>query len=88
MKDFERGDIAKVDWLDRMAFRQIEAVHAVSPLRRDAVLAWMLTASVQAEAAKSDKLFLYVDLPKFNFPVVFSESVSHCNTWIRKLSTR
>lgn len=33
MKDFERGDIAKVDWLDRMAFRQIEAVHAVSPLQ-------------------------------------------------------
>jgi hypothetical protein len=37
----------------------------------------MLTACVQAEAAKSDKLFLYVDLPKFNFPIVFSESVSH-----------
>lgn len=30
VKEYERGDITKVDWLDRMAFRQIEKVHAVS----------------------------------------------------------
>lgn len=29
MKDHERGDLPKVDWLDRMAFRQIEKVHTV-----------------------------------------------------------
>ena len=57
VKDYERGDVAKIDWLDRMAFRQIEKVHA-------------------SEASKSDKLFLYVDLPKFDFPVVFSEQES------------
>lgn len=31
---------------------------------------------VQAESEKSDNLFLYIDLPKFDFPVVFSEPVS------------
>lgn len=58
MKDHERGDIPKVDWLDRLAFRQIEQVH-------------------QRESAMSDRLYLYVDLPRFDFPVVFSEQVSH-----------
>lgn len=56
MKEHERGDMVKIDWLDRLAFRQIEKVHA-------------------KESSKSDKLFLYVDLPKFDFPVVFSEQV-------------
>ena len=30
VKDYERGDVTKIDWLDRMAFRQIEKVHSVS----------------------------------------------------------
>lgn len=29
VKDYERGDVTKVDWLDRIAFRQIERAHAV-----------------------------------------------------------
>jgi hypothetical protein len=33
VKDHERGDIPKIDWLDRLAFRQIAALHAVSILR-------------------------------------------------------
>jgi phosphatidylinositol 3-kinase len=57
MKDHERGDIVKMDWLDRLAFRQIEQVH-------------------QRESANSDCLYLYVDLPRFDFPVVFSEQAS------------
>lgn len=54
MKDHERGDIVKIDWLDRLAFRQIEQVH-------------------QRESAESEHLYLYVDMPRFDFPVVFSE---------------
>jgi phosphatidylinositol 3-kinase len=57
MKDHERGDIVKIDWLDLLAFRQIEQVH-------------------QRESANSDCLYLYVDLPRFDFPVVFSEQAS------------
>lgn len=30
VKDFERGDILKIDWLDRLTFRQIEKAHSVS----------------------------------------------------------
>ncbi|OCF41221.1 phosphatidylinositol 3-kinase [Kwoniella heveanensis CBS 569] len=57
VKEHERGDIVEIDWLDTLAFRQIEKAHA-------------------AEASKSDKLYLYVDMPGFDFPVVFSEQES------------
>ena len=56
VKQHERGDITRMDWLDKLAFRQIEQVHA-------------------KEAQKSTNLFLYVDLPRFDWPVVFSEAV-------------
>lgn len=32
VKAYERGDIPKIDWLDRLAFRKIEQVHAVRHL--------------------------------------------------------
>ncbi|GAA5972036.1 hypothetical protein JCM11641_002465 [Rhodosporidiobolus odoratus] len=54
VKKHERGDIPRLDWLDKLAFRQIEKVH-------------------KAESEKSENLFLYIDLPRFDFPVVFSE---------------
>ncbi|KAK4048993.1 Phosphatidylinositol (PI) 3-kinase [Microbotryomycetes sp. JL221] len=54
VKRHERGDIVRLDWLDKLAFRQIERTHAL-------------------ESAKSKHLFLYVDLPRFDFPVVFGE---------------
>ena len=31
--------------------------------------------SAQAETEKSENLFLYIDLPRFDFPVIFSEPV-------------
>lgn len=31
---------------------------------------------------KSDKLFLYVDLPRFDFPVVFAEQVSLARSFL------
>jgi phosphatidylinositol 3-kinase len=54
VKKYERGDLPKSDWLDKMAFRKMEEVHA-------------------AETEKSENLFLYIDLPRFDFPVIFSE---------------
>ena len=56
VKQQERGDMPRLDWLDKLAFRQIEKIHA-------------------AESIKSENLFLYVDMPRFDFPVVFSEPV-------------
>ncbi|KAF8150738.1 atypical/PIKK/PI3K protein kinase [Crassisporium funariophilum] len=54
VKKYERGDLPKSDWLDKMAFRKMEEIHA-------------------AETQKSENLFLYIDLPRFDFPVIFSE---------------
>lgn len=65
VKQHERGDIARMDWLDKLAFRQIERIHA-------------------REAETSSNLFLYVDLVRFDFPVVFSEAVS-CPSLLRGL---
>ncbi|KAF5367144.1 hypothetical protein D9758_004029 [Tetrapyrgos nigripes] len=54
VKKYERGDLPKSDWLDKITFRKMEEIHA-------------------AEAAKSENLFLYIDVPRFDFPVIFSE---------------
>ncbi|KAJ8590465.1 atypical/PIKK/PI3K protein kinase [Rhizopogon salebrosus TDB-379] len=55
VKKYERGDLPKSDWLDNIAFRKMEEIHA-------------------AETEKSDNIYLYIDLPRFDFPVIFSES--------------
>ncbi|GJE85603.1 atypical/PIKK/PI3K protein kinase [Phanerochaete sordida] len=57
VKKYERGDLPKSDWLDTMAFRRMEEIHA-------------------SETGKSENLFLYIDLPRFDFPVIFSETDS------------
>ena len=30
VKQYERGDLPKEDWLDKLAFRKMEEIHAVS----------------------------------------------------------
>jgi phosphatidylinositol 3-kinase len=57
VKKFERGDLPKSEWLDKLAFRKMEEIHSL-------------------ETAKSENLFLYIDLPRFDFPVIFSEPAS------------
>ncbi|KAJ8508903.1 hypothetical protein ONZ45_g8861 [Pleurotus djamor] len=54
VKKYERGDLPKSDWLDKMAFRKMEDIHS-------------------AETEKSENLFLYIDLPRFDFPVIYTE---------------
>ncbi|KAH8100166.1 atypical/PIKK/PI3K protein kinase [Cristinia sonorae] len=54
VKKYERGDLAKSDWLDAMAFRKMAEIHA-------------------SETEKSQNLYLYIDMPRFDFPVIFSE---------------
>ncbi|KAI9263703.1 kinase-like domain-containing protein [Sporodiniella umbellata] len=54
MKRYDCGDIQRVEWLDNLAFRQIEKTH------KEASNGW-------------EGLALYVDLPKFDFPVVYGE---------------
>ncbi|EGG12227.1 uncharacterized protein MELLADRAFT_33067, partial [Melampsora larici-populina 98AG31] len=54
VKKQERGDLPRLDWLDKCAFRQIEKIHA-------------------EETSKSPHMYIYVDLPRFDFPIVFNE---------------
>ncbi|CAG8726130.1 17305_t:CDS:10, partial [Acaulospora morrowiae] len=58
VKRYERNDMAKLEWLDNLAFRQIEKIH-------------------KQESSKSKNLYLYIDLHKFDFPLVFSEPEYH-----------
>lgn len=80
MKKYERGDLPKSDWLDKMAFRKMEEIHAVSCGRFSDTVKYAdivsTTHRVQSETEKSENLFLYIDLPRFDFPVIFSEPVS------------
>ncbi|KIK62587.1 hypothetical protein GYMLUDRAFT_42049 [Collybiopsis luxurians FD-317 M1] len=57
VKKYERGDLPKSEWLDKLSFRKMEEIHS-------------------AETQKSSELFLYIDLPRFDFPVIFSEPES------------
>ncbi|KAI7867738.1 phosphatidylinositol 3-kinase, partial [Spinellus fusiger] len=54
VKRYDCGDIRPVEWLDNMAFRQIEQIH------KNASQQWT-------------DLALYIELPKFDFTVVFGE---------------
>ncbi|KAI1318132.1 Phosphatidylinositol (PI) 3-kinase [Mortierella claussenii] len=54
LKKQDRGDIPRTEWLDNLAYRQIEQIH-------------------KKLAAQSDKMLLNIDLPRFDFPVIFDE---------------
>ncbi|KAG0236340.1 Phosphatidylinositol (PI) 3-kinase [Mortierella sp. GBA43] len=54
LKKQDRGDIPRTEWLDNLAYRQIEQFN-------------------KRHAAQSDKMLLNIDLPRFDFPFVFSE---------------
>ncbi|KAG0301860.1 Phosphatidylinositol (PI) 3-kinase [Dissophora globulifera] len=54
LKKQDRGDIPRTEWLDNLAYRQIEQIH-------------------KKHAAQSDKMLLNIDLPRFDFPVIFDE---------------
>ncbi|KAF9429015.1 Phosphatidylinositol (PI) 3-kinase [Entomortierella beljakovae] len=55
-KKQDRGDIPRTEWLDNLAYRQIEQIN-------------------KKHLAQSDKMLLNIDLPRFDFPVLFDEHV-------------
>ena len=57
VKRQEQGDLPRVDWLDNLAFRKIEQLHT----------------SIKANGQVLDEVFVYIDFPRFDFPIVFSE---------------
>ncbi|KAH6583343.1 hypothetical protein BASA61_007522 [Batrachochytrium salamandrivorans] len=54
MRKYQRDDIPKIEWMDQLAFCEIERIN------RD-------------ESTALRNLYLYIDLPQFDFPVVFNE---------------
>ncbi|KAJ3092312.1 Phosphatidylinositol (PI) 3-kinase [Quaeritorhiza haematococci] len=54
MRKYDRGDIVHVDWMDHLAFREIEKIN-------------------KHETMSSKEMFLYIDLPQFDFPLLFNE---------------
>ncbi|UZJ53461.1 hypothetical protein CBS101457_002781 [Exobasidium rhododendri] len=54
IKLHERSDLPHLLWLDKLAYRQIEKVHA-------------------EESLQSNDIYLYIDLPRFETPIVYCE---------------
>ena len=81
VKKHDAGDIQPVDWLDALAFRQIEKIHKVYSgiilfILEDLHFNLTNFVDVQEETEKSHDLHLYIDFPKFDFPLVYGEMAS------------
>jgi phosphatidylinositol 3-kinase len=81
VKKHDAGDIQPVDWLDALAFRQIEKIHKVYSeiillILRDLHFNLTNFVGIQEETEKSHDLHLYIDFPKFDFPLVYGEMAS------------
>ena len=63
VKRYEQGDLPRLDWLDNLAFRKIEQLHTSIKTNNNSNSSWQ----------PSEEVFLYIDFPRFDFPVVFSE---------------
>jgi phosphatidylinositol 3-kinase len=57
VKRHEQGDLPRLDWLDNLAFRKIEQLHT----------------SLKSNGQVHEDIFVYIDFPRFDFPIVFSE---------------
>jgi phosphatidylinositol 3-kinase len=61
MKRHEQGDLPRLDWLDNIVFRKIEQLNiSKSP-------------ATNTTTPMSSKVFVYIDFPRFDFPVIFSD---------------
>ena len=63
MKRHEQGDLPRIDWLDNIVFRKIEQLNISSKSATNN------TTSLSARG----EVFLYIDFPRFDFPIIFSD---------------
>lgn len=86
LKKQEMGEIPRVDWLDNLVFRGSEKRRISAPMaslkqsrRQSAPFTLDGTADAKVdngeemEDTETEKFTLYVELPRFDFPVVFSD---------------
>ncbi|KAG2131308.1 putative atypical/PIKK/PI3K protein kinase [Suillus bovinus] len=71
VKKYECGDLLKSDWLDNMAFRKMEDIHAHKDSKR-----------IEGRD-RSQNMYLYVDLPRFDFPCPESDNNTTCTSSCR-----
>jgi phosphatidylinositol 3-kinase len=86
MRKYETGDIPRVEWLDHLAFREIENLNKVAYLWLSLAQALIDVNLFDFFQVEPDMLYLYVDLPKFDFPVVFSDKVSSLSRSVELLN--
>ncbi|KAI5843468.1 kinase-like domain-containing protein [Morchella snyderi] len=55
LKKHELGEIPRLDWLDNLAFRQIERINK------------------QASSERKNDHYLFIEFPRFDFPVVYND---------------
>jgi phosphatidylinositol 3-kinase len=65
MKRHEQGDLPRLDWLDNIVFRKIEQLNISSKSPS--------TNTTTTASAAGGEVFLYIDFPRFDFPVIFSD---------------
>ena len=63
MKRHEQGDLPRLDWLDNIVFRKIEQLNISSKS----------PTNITAAHGVDGEVFLYIDVPRFDFPIVFSD---------------
>ncbi len=89
LKKHEMGEIPRVDWLDQLVFRTIEKQNLISPASATKSVSHKKRTKVESagagldgaeEAIESDEddaadenFILHIELPRFDFPVVFSD---------------
>lgn len=56
-KKHELGELPRLDWLDNLAFRQIERINKQS----------------SSSAERKNEHYLFIEFPRFDFPVVYSD---------------
>src|SRR5205814_239738 len=63
VKRHEQGDLPRLDWLDNLAFRKIEQLHTSIKSQQTGT----------RDNRIAEEIFIYIDFPRFDFPVVFSD---------------
>jgi phosphatidylinositol 3-kinase len=84
-KKHEMGDIARVDWLDQLVFRAVEKERGLESFRtnhsssaisrppRSRVSGRTIAQDTKLAADDEEDHTLFIDLPRFDFPVVFAD---------------
>lgn len=66
VKRHEQGDLPRLEWLDNLAFRKIEQLHTSIKSNNH-------TNDPSQQQTSSQEIFIYIDFPRFDFPVIFSD---------------